>query len=124
MSNAPQDGEVIRWTTVTPQGNPVFLNNKRWGHTITNHPEMNGHEQAIRRTVESSEVICQSSTWPERDVHFLKGAHEDYPWLYVKVIVDHSQGGKIITACPTDDIGQGTGVIKYVNYSNEPKTTD
>ncbi len=114
---AENSSDKVLWTVQGPLV-PVYLTEERLDH-IRRHGDMIGNEDAIRDTVEVPNTIFESSRWSNRDVYFLLGAHSRFPQLYQKVVVEYDSNelGKVITAHLTDDLGQGTGSVKYVRRS-------
>jgi len=110
----------IRWEEEGPLGN-VFLDEEKWTHIQEEHKVMKDYdnsEESIRETIKDPDLIKNSSIWEDRDIYFGKDKLVD--GLFIKVVVDTNENGRIITGFLQDNTMQGTGAVKYVNYKNTP----
>ncbi len=98
-----------------PLGREIVGRRGRWeAHIHVRHPEIDGHFDAVRGTLERPEIIAIDAVHPERRTYYQRGAlPSPYDPLYLKVCVGFYQRGPlgivgtIITAYPTTRVGNG-----------------
>ena len=97
----------------------VSLDSDTWTqHIIESHPEMEGHENSIRCTIEKPEFIYESSTNPKRELFFARQKNSAFPELYTKAVVEYNcNEGNVTTAFFCKEIkGVNPEGIKYVKF--------
>ena len=79
-----------------PTGRAVWLDEERWQHIISGHPELGRAQEEVLRAVESPTEVMPGRSADE-EWFYLEGAGPSR-WLKVVVVFDRAGSGRIITA--------------------------
>lgn len=107
-----------------PKGRVIRLAHKTWqDHILTDNDRWEFRDPSpIKSAVGKPHLVVKSDKVPDAQVFYRKGAHPEYPHLWVKVPVRfwQPQVGTISTAMLTHSVSQGTdkkkGGLIYVNW--------
>ena len=89
-------------------GKKIKFTNERYIHIVIRHPELEGREEDIIKTITDSDFV-QESSYDKNVLLYYRKFGNDYLAAVVKVLNDH---GFIITAYITDVIKTGVVVWK------------
>ena len=79
-----------------PKGRAVILEQERWEHILSGHPELGRYKQDIAQAVEApSEILAGRAD--DEEWFYLAGGGPSR-WLKVVVVFDLKEEGRIITA--------------------------
>ena len=89
-------------------------------HIVKHHPEMSGHEEDIRETIEKPNLIYKAKRFPEKRKQFVRKTHRNEISEYNNVIVeyDSEEKGYVKTSYYSEDIERG-GDCVYFKYENK-----
>lgn len=108
----------ILFDAVDPRGLSVRCEKKQWRRKIiAYHPELEGHQDLVKQTIEDPLMICSDATNPNREVYYnLDILPAPLDRFYLKIIVQFSERaekryGVVITAFVADKAKTGEKVI-------------
>ena len=101
---------------IDPFSRVVVARRDWWiAHVLDRHPEVDGHEGAVQRTIEWPDVVTRDAEYPNGVNYYRMDALPGYAGKYLKVAVgydpDNSVGvvavGEVVTAYPTRRVKKG-----------------
>lgn len=89
-------------------------------HIINRHPEMQGHEEDIKRTIKEPNFVYKSSTFPETRKVFVRKTNNNEISNYNNVIVEYKtpKDATVKTTYYAEEITGGVECV-YINYKNK-----
>lgn len=92
-------------------------------HIVLHHPEMQGHEKEIEKTVQTPTIVYKAKTFPEKRLHFIRKTNKKEISEYNNVIVEYNDNNKtrahVTTSFYSSELGNGGGECVYFKYNNE-----
>ena len=74
-----------QWTEVNPHGHPIHCSEARWQHVLTDHPDMDGYELAVRLTIRGPDAVYLDP----RGTSF---TYNPAAWVVVHIARGHTHG--------------------------------
>ena len=102
-------------------GESVILTQENFdNHIIKHHPEMKGHEQDIKSTIENPALVYKAERFPEKRKRFVRKTNKKEISNYNNVIVeyDSEKKGYVKTSYYSEDL-VGGGEYVYFNFGNK-----
>ena len=89
-------------------------------HIVSHHPEMEGHEQDIEKTIVNPNLVYKAKRFPETRKHFVRKTNKNEISEYNNVIVEYDadQNGYVKTSYYSENLERG-GDYVYVKYKNK-----
>ena len=86
-------------------------------HIVTRHPEMRGHEQDIKETIEKPNLVYNAKRFPETRKQFVRKTHKNEISEYNNVIVEYDteNNGHVKTSYYSENLERG-GDYVYFKY--------
>lgn len=90
-------------------------------HIVMRHPEMKGHENDIKDTIEEPNLVYKAKRFPETRKHFVRKTNKKEPSNYNNVIVEYTgeDEGPVKTSYYSENIGVGGGENVYLRFENK-----
>lgn len=90
-------------------------------HIVAHHPEMKGHENDIKDTIEEPNLVYKAKRFPEKRKHFVRKTNKSEPSNYNNVIVEYTEEneGHIKTSYYSENLGVGGGENVYLKFENK-----
>lgn len=104
---------VLNDTVILTQEN--FIN-----HIVFHHPEMEGHEEDIKETINNPNLVYKAKRFPEKRKQFVRKTNKNEISNYNNVIVeyDSEENGHVKTSYYSENLERG-GDYVYVKYGNK-----
>ena len=89
-------------------------------HIVVHHPEMQGHENDIKETIQCPTVVYKAKRFPDKRKQFVRKTHKNEFSKYNNVIVEYDteQNGYVKTSYYSEDLERG-GDYVYIKYENK-----
>lgn len=100
-------------TYTFPEGTPETIG---WEHVKHRRPELANKLDAIKKTVEETDIAFKDKVHSNRERLYCLGADSTRPHMYMVAVAEYKSldEGIILTAWPTDAIAKNEGEITYV----------
>ena len=116
--------KLIFETESAIDGTIVELSQEKFDkHIVVNHPEMEGHEKDIERTIQFPTIVYKAKIFPEKRLHYVRKTNKKEISEYNNVIVEYNDSNKtrahVTTSFYSSELGNGGGECVYFKFNNK-----